>query len=286
MKPFTYLTPHDAAEAVGLLERHGPTARVIAGGQSLLLALKDRSERPDVLVSLAGVDDLAGIRTADSGVLVVGATTSYARLTSASLTGWHAEISRVAGDLADRPVRTMGTIGGALCAADPRYDMPALVTGVDARLHILAPSGDRMSTPSEFFVEDGGTSLTPDEILAAVHFPAEDRFDAVVFEKFRQRTFDAAIVSALCAVRIADDRSVEEIRITVGAATPVPRLCPGAAAALVGTPATDVDVADVAAVVAAEVLPNGSDDMTRYRRELILSLTRRALSRALTATGS
>ena len=272
MKPFAYLTPSTPAEAVGLLGQHGPQAQVIAGGQSLLLAMKTRTARPAVLVSLAGVADLSGARLAESGELVVGATTTYAALTRTPFSGWHARIAAMAGNLADRPVRTMGTIGGALCAADPRYDMLPLISGAGARLEVLAPSGVRTLAPEEFFVSGGGTSLGPDEILAAIRFPSAATFSGFVFEKFRQRTFDAALASVLCAVRTEGGR-LTGIRIAVGAVCPVPVLASEVAAELNGSLAAEVDPAAAAAQIAANVLgDDGGTPLVQYQRELVRAL--------------
>lgn len=269
MKAFSYLTPGTAAEAVGLLGQHGPQAQVIAGGQTLLLAMKTRTARPAVLVSLAGVDGLSGVWLADTGELVVGATTTYAALTRAPLTGWHTEIAAIAGNLADRPVRTMGTIGGALCAAEPRYDMLPLVAGTGARLEVLASAGVRTLAPEEFFAPGGGTTLAPGEILAAIRFPAADAFTRVAFEKFRQRTFDAALASVLCAVR-TDAAGRAEARIAVGAVRPVPVLA---------SADVDADPEAEAARVAAEVLgTDGGTELVQYQRELVRALTARTLS--------
>jgi carbon-monoxide dehydrogenase medium subunit len=287
VKEFSYLTPGTTAEAVGLLGRHGAGAQVIAGGQSLLLAMKERTQRPQVLVSLARIADLSGIRLAGSGELVVGATTTYATLARAALTGWHAQIAAVAGNLADRPVRTMGTIGGALCAADPRFDMPALITGTGAMLHVTGPSGDRRLTPGEFFVAGGGTALGPSDILAEIHFPPAGDFSAVSFGKFRQRTFDAATASVLVAVRLDAGGTVAQARIAVGAVTPVPVLASQTAAGLAGSPATSVDPAQVAGRVVTEVLgDDGRAAPGPYRRELVQALTRKALASALTSPRS
>jgi carbon-monoxide dehydrogenase medium subunit len=273
VKAFSYLTPATAAEAVALLGQHGLQAQVIAGGQSLLLAMKTRTARPAVLVSLAGVADLGGVRLDGSGELVVGATTTYAALTRAPLTGWHTEIAAIAGNLADRPVRTMGTIGGALCAGEARYDMLPLVTGTGARLEVLAPSGVRTLTSEEFFDPGGGTTLAPDEILATIRFPAADAFTRVAFEKFRQRTFDAALASVLCAAVAAPDGTVGSVRIAVGAVRPVPVLASAAA---------DADPDAVAAQVAAGVLgEDGGTPLVQYQRELVRALTARALRTAL-----
>jgi aerobic carbon-monoxide dehydrogenase medium subunit len=273
VKAFSYLTPATAAEAVALLGQHGPQAQVIAGGQTLLLAMKTRTARPAVLVSLAGVADLGGVRLDGSGELVVGATTTYAALTRTPLTGWHTEIAAIAGNLADRPVRTMGTIGGALCAGEARYDMLPLVTGTGARLEVLAPSGVRTLTSEEFFDPGVGTTLAPDEILATIRFPAADAFTRVVFEKFRQRTFDAALASVLCATVADPDGTVGSVRIAVGAVRPVP--------VLASTPA-DADPDAVAAQVTADVLgEDGGTPLAQYQRELVRALTARTLRTAL-----
>jgi carbon-monoxide dehydrogenase medium subunit len=192
----------------------------------------------------------------------------------------------MAGDLADRPVRTMGTIGGALCAADPRFDMVTLVIGVGARLEVLSPSGLRLVQPHEFFRASGGTSLRPNEILTAIHFPSSEAFTAVAFEKFRQRTFDAAVISVLCALRVSDDGTVSEARLAVGSATPVPTLGSECAARLVGRPINDIDPAAVGDGVCNEVLDQraGGSSLVQYQRELIRALTRKAFIRA-TITG-
>jgi carbon-monoxide dehydrogenase medium subunit len=279
VKAFAYFTPRGSEEAVGLLRQHGPDAQVIAGGQSLLLAMKDRSARPPVLISLAGVPELSVIRS-EGDELVVGATTTYAQLSRANLPGWHAEIAAIAGNLADRPVRTMGTIGGALCAADPRFDMLTLVTGVGARLDILSSDGGRVVDAAAFLAGDSG--LEPGEILTAIRFPAVVTFDVVVFEKFRLRTFDAALASVLCAVRTDPEGRLADLRLTVGAATPVPVVAAQACAASLGGLAADVDIDDIAARVVDESLGGrGNAPAVQYSRELVFALTRRALTRAL-----
>jgi carbon-monoxide dehydrogenase medium subunit len=282
VRAFTYLTPSGAAEAVELLDAHAPDARVIAGGQNLLLGMKDRSDSPAVLVSLGGVPELRGVRTADSGELVIGAATTYATLARMKFTGWHAEIAAICGNLADRPVRTMGTIGGAVCSADPRYDIPALVTGVGATLEILSAQGMRTVEPSDFFLEAGGTSLQPGDLLTAIRFPANEAFTSVVFEKFRQRVFDAALASTVFALRVSDG-VIADLRLTVGATTPRPTACVTSTAGLIGQPVDAIEPVLVADAAAIEVLgPETSNDPPhrRYHRELIKSVTRRALIRA------
>lgn len=275
MKPFTYHSPRGLGEAVDLLERHGPDAAVIAGGQSLLLAMKDRTARPSALVSLADIPDLRGWRYTQSGALEIGAATSYATLADAQFRGWHSEIAAVAGDLADRPVRTMGTIGGALCAADPRFDMAPLVVGLDAELDVVGTCGTRTLPAAEFFAYGGGTVLAPGEILTRVRVPALPAFAGVAFEKFRHRVFEAAVASAVCALRPTDDAGLIDARIAVGAVHPSPVVVTGAQTA-------EADAARIGAAAAEEVVPEeqATTHLRRYQRELVSVLVARAIALA------
>lgn len=287
MRPFSFLTPTDVNEAARQLAEHGADARVIAGGQTLLLALKERALRPSFLVSLGAIDELSGLRTGPDGELVIGATTTYAELSRAALPGWQAEIAAIAGNLADRPVRTMGTIGGALCAADPRFDMLTLVTGVDARLDVVGPDGVRRLSPAEFFDPSGGTTLHPHEILVSIHFPAADAYSRIVFRKFRQRTFDAALASVLVTVGPAGVEQPPVLRITVGAVTPVPIVIDERVGPLTAGPRMDDELDATGAAVATQVLGDAGDSaLVQYQRELVRSLTREALRSALAPTRS
>lgn len=281
MRPFTWLAPATTADALALLREHTPGARVIAGGQSLLLAMKDRSIGPSHLVSVGGIDDLAGIATAVDGSVVIGAATTYATLTRTALPGWHGVLAAVAGDLADRPVRNRGTIGGALCTADPRYDMPALAVGVAAELRIAGATGERTLPAEAFLLGAGHTALGLDEILTAVVLPAPSTWDTVVFEKYRPRVIDAAIVSATCALR----RSDATVRVTVGGAVPAPAVVPLPDGLLAEEP--DAAAARAGDLAAEHVLPTTTttDEGTRFRYELVRALVRRAVARALTEPG-
>ncbi len=287
MKPFTFLQPSTVAEAVGLLAKYGPPARPLAGGQSLLLELKERTACPAVLVSLAGVAELVGWHYTESGELEVGPTTSYAALLGAELRGWHREIAAVAGNLADRPVRTMGTIGGALCQADPRFDIPTLVVGVDASVVTVSTTGSRRRPAAELFGTAGGSALEPAELLTGISFPAESKWSAVAFEKYRIRIFDAALVSVVCALSVGTSGQVTGARLTVGAVAPGPLTAPEAAGLLVGRTAGDA-TADVGQALTDDVLPaaHAVTQLRRYQRELIPVLARRAIARAFEQSGS
>jgi carbon-monoxide dehydrogenase medium subunit len=280
MKPFTYLEPKAVDEAVKMLGEHGAAARVLSGGQSLLLALKDRSDRPAYLVSLAHVPGLKGWSYAGNGELEIGAAATYVTLLGAAFEGWHREIAAVAGNLADRSVRNMGTIGGSLAQADPRYDMGTLMAGIDARLTIASVSGERVVPAAEFFAKEGGTVLTRADLLTRITVPALSAWTSVAFEKFRIRVFDAAIVSAVAALKLEDGK-ITAARITVGAVEKAPTLAHQGAASLIGK--SEIDAAALGDAVAEEALPlaTATNRHRQYQRELVRTLVANAASRAL-----
>jgi len=281
--PFAYIEPNCLEDALAMLHQYGAEARVLAGGQALLLALKNRTVRPAYLLSLARIAELRGWNYDAKGSLQVGATTTYSTIETASLEGWHKEIAGVAGNLADRALRNMGTVGGAACQAEQRYDVPTLLVGVEAHLTLASAAGERVLSASEFFDRGGGTRLVPSEILTKITFAPGSAYSSVAFEKFRFRVFDAAIVSVVCALNLAGDGRVASARLVVGAVEKSPVPAPLAARELIGLrPSADLPPG-FAERTAEEVLP-AANAKTRYRRyqaELIKALAVQAVRRAL-----
>jgi len=282
MTPFTYQRPAELAEAVRLLAAGAATTKLLAGGQSLLLALKERTLRPTCVLSLASLGELSGLRTAADGCLDIGATTTYAALTRSTFSGWHAEIAAVAGNLADRSVRSLATIGGGVCQADPRFDMPTLLTAAGARMRLVSASGERSLAAEEFFDPNGGTRMMASEILTRIWIAAIPALDGLAFEKFRFRAFEAAVVSVACALKLGSDGRIASARIVVGAVAKAPLKAVATAATLVGLRPADLRVEEVGARVAAEVAPLRAGQTLRqcYQSELAICLTARALARA------
>ena len=287
MTPFTYHRPLDLSDAVAMLGEPDRQARVIAGGQSLLLWMKDRSARPDRLISIASLPGLKGLAQAEDGGLRIGAATTYATLAEAPLPGWQREIASVAGNLADRSVRSLGTIGGALCDGNPRYDMPTLVMAMDATMTVSSSGGERLIAARDFFAATGGTTLAPADLLVSIAAPARERFDRLCFEKFRHRMFEAAVVTICCAAKFDVNGAIAELRIAAGALGKAPRLATKTAADLAGVEPGRVDVGRVSRDAADELMPAEDRDTRQksYQAELVVSLTSRALTRAFAAGG-
>jgi carbon-monoxide dehydrogenase medium subunit len=279
LTPFSFQRPDSIDAAAAALAAAGPDAKILSGGQSLLLALKERQARPSGLISLASLPDLRGTRAGADGALAVGAATTYAALAKSEFPAWQQELSDVAGNLADRSVRNIGTIGGGVCQADPRYDMPVLLSAADATFTLLSVRGERLLTADAFFNPAGGTHIAPDEILTTITLPPFAQWDRLVFEKFRYRTFEAAIGLVALAVAFDPAGKILRARLAVGAVAKAPSIA--ATAGIIGKSLDEISIDEFAAQASEDVLPLASaiTRQQKYQSELTISLIKRAFNR-------
>jgi aerobic carbon-monoxide dehydrogenase medium subunit len=276
--PFAYERPSTLEEAIGLLAEHGPDAKPLAGGQSLIPLLKLRLAAPALLVDLGGLDradGLAGVR--DQGDhLAIGALTRHADLARDPVTAEHAPLLGFAArHVGDPQVRHHGTIGGSLAHADPAGDLPAVLLAYEAAMVARGPAGERQIPAAEFFTGFLETALGPDELLVEVHLPKLGPGVGWSFRKFTRRAIDWATVG------VAALHGPEVRRVALISMGPTPlrasaveqRLSAGASAA-------------EAAEAAAEGTEPTSDAWASawYRRRLATVLVRRALEEAATRT--
>jgi carbon-monoxide dehydrogenase medium subunit len=278
---FEYFAPATVDEALGLLREH-PDAKVLAGGQSLMPALRLRLAAPDVIVDIQKIDDLRGVRD-DGDALVIGAMTPHSTVQSDPLVLEHARlISLATATVGDPQIRHRGTFGGSLAHADPAADLPAVAVALDASFVIAGPGGRRTVPASEFFEGVFSTALGDDELLVEVRVPKYTGWGAH-YEKFNRVAQGWSIVSVAAAVRLDGD-SIAEARVGLGNMGPTPVRATAVEEALVGQPATADAVREAAARAADGTSPvsdiNGDAD---YRRHLATVLTRRAV---LAAAGS
>jgi carbon-monoxide dehydrogenase medium subunit len=167
--PVGYVRPDSLEEALGALEE--PEAKALAGGQSLLPAMKLRLARPTLLVDLAGLG-LRGVR-ADDGEVAIGALTTWDDLVRSD--ALHrpelAALSECAAGIGDLQVRNLGTIGGGLAHADPASDMPAVALALGARVRLRGGSDERTLDVAELFLGPFTTGLEPGELITEVVVP-------------------------------------------------------------------------------------------------------------------
>lgn len=288
MKPFAYVVATSLEEALEALSQSWPNAELIAGGQSLLLRMKERTCAPSLLVSISGLDHLGGWRYLNDGTLEIGATTTYDVLQSAGLRGQHCLIAEVAGDIADISVRNIGTIGGSLWEADPHFEMPVLAVTLGAEV-VLASSSHTRLVPAAEFLQWRSTGARAAEIITALRFPPLESPDyGCAFAKWRYRQFDVPLVSVGCAIRRRKDDRIQDIVIVVGGAHESPKRAAAAERSLIGVvPSSDM-IASAARNVGTEVAPRVKSGTwpLEYKRQLLEVLTARAVSQAWSrATG-
>lgn len=276
---FDYHRPASVDEAVALLTAD-PDAKLLAGGHSLVPAMKLRLASPTALVDLSGVEGLTGIQA--NGSVTIGAMTTYATLRdSKELAAALPIIPETADNVGDPAVQARGTLGGALAHSDPAADFTAVFLALDGSVDVTGSGGKRTIGADELFVDLFTTDLAPDEIITSVSFPAQKAGTATAYEKFRHPASGYAVVGIAVVVSTGSGGAVESARIAVTGATSKATRATAAENALQGKALNDESIAAAAAVAAEGLEVNGDHFASEdYRRHLIGVLTERALKKA------
>src|SRR5437867_6677737 len=167
---FEYDAPTSLDEALALLGRHGDNAKLLAGGHSLLPALKLRLSSVGHLIDLGRITDLAYIRE-EGGNLCLGALTTHYQVESSPVLQQQCPLlAECAARIGDVQVRNRGTLGGSLAHADPAADYPAAILALDAEIHVQGPKGSRVVKARDFFRGLFTVDLAADEIIVGVQF--------------------------------------------------------------------------------------------------------------------
>jgi carbon-monoxide dehydrogenase medium subunit len=276
--PFAYDEARSVDEALSLLARHGEEAKVLAGGQSLIPLLNFRLARPERIVDVNRINELAYIRRRD-GALRIGALTRMASLERSPLVAerWPllVEAARLVGHA---QIRSRGTLGGSVAHADPAAELPAALTALGARFHLRSERGPRTLAAEEFFVTHLTTALTPDELLIEITVPPlPPRTGTAIVEHARVHG-DFALGGAAVVVSLAEDGACAQASIVLLAAAPTPLRAIAAEEALAGGRLAGAEIVEAAELAAGEVRASGSQQA--HRRALAAELTRRALTLA------
>jgi aerobic carbon-monoxide dehydrogenase medium subunit len=278
--PFDYYRARTVEEAIALLGQHGPDAKVLAGGQSLLPMMKFRLARPSALVDLRWVQDLAYVRQGD-GSMAFGAMARLSSLESDQTRARCPLLAEAAPHIGHPPIRHQGTVCGSLAHADPAAELPVLALALDAELVAAGPTGTRAIPARDFFVSTLTTSLGPDEILTEARFPVLRPETSWGFSELSRRLGDFALVVAAATLRVGAAGTIAEARIALGAVADRAIRCPEAEAALLGQRGGK-EAFTAAASLASEPLEPPSDvhATSDYRRHLARVLVERTLAQA------
>jgi carbon-monoxide dehydrogenase medium subunit len=279
---FDYHPATTIEEAIALLQQYGDEAKVLAGGHSLIPAMKLRLSQPEHLVDIGRVPGLSYIRE-EGNAVVVGSLTTYTTLERSELLARYFPIIPEAVNLiADQQVRNRGTIGGSISHADPAGDLPAVVLALKAEIVAQGHKGTRTVPIDDFLVGTFTTALEPDEIVTAIRFPVPAAHTGSAYEKLANRASHYAVVGSAVVVTLGDDGTCTAASVAItGAAAEITR-AKAVEAALVGKKLDEAAIAE-AASHAPEGLEFISDihGSEAYRRQMSSVITRRALTRAL-----
>jgi carbon-monoxide dehydrogenase medium subunit len=278
--PIEYARATSVEDAVGLLERLGEEACVIAGGHSLLPMMKLRLATPEYLVDINDLHDSLSFIEADGDVVRIGAMTRHRELLESDLLWDLFPIFRDAEQvIADPPVRNRGTLGGALCQADPSEDLSSVCTTLAAVCVIQGSSGSRAVSMDEFHRGPYETAVGHAELLTEVRIPIRPR-GGNAYAKVDRRAGDWAVVAAGAAVWL-EDGLIMDARVGLAAVGPNTAGLPEISAALRGRPPEDAVFAEAGLLAAAGCRPVTDVRGTEaYKRHLAEELTRRTLRTA------
>jgi aerobic carbon-monoxide dehydrogenase medium subunit len=274
---FDYDVAESVDHAVELLGQGGGETKLLAGGHSLIPAMKLRIARPAKLVDIGRLAELAYVKDAGTHV-AIGALTSHAAVAADPFLREHCPIvSFTAAQIGDPPVRHRGTLGGTLSHGDPASDMPAVILALGAELVARGPSGERTIPATEFFAGVFETALASDEVLVEARVPKLGASTGWAFLKVSRRAQDWATVGVAALVH-RDDGAVAGASIGLVNMGATPLRAKGAEDALAG----GASLADAAARVAdGTEPPTDTAGSAEYRTHLAQVLTRRALEQAM-----
>jgi carbon-monoxide dehydrogenase medium subunit len=279
--PFEYERATSVDQAIGLLERLGDTARLVAGGHSLLPMMKLRLANFEYLIDINDLHANLGFIAVEPGQVRIGALTRHRELLeSADLARAFPIFADAERVIADPVVRNRGTLGGSLCQADPSEDLSAVCTTLGASCVIRGRDGERVVTMEEFYRGPYETAVGDAEILTEVRFPLRPNGSSA-YEKVERRAGDWAVVSAGAAVWMDGD-VIADARVGLAAVGANTTGLPAISDVLRGKQPSEELYAQAGAIAAESCSP--ATDMRgteEYKRHLANELTRRTLRRAV-----
>jgi carbon-monoxide dehydrogenase medium subunit len=268
---FDYFRAGSVGEAVALMQSH-PGAKLLAGGHSLLPAMKLRVANPDAVIDIGRVDELKGISVAN-GFLTIGALTTHAEVAASAVVKANCPVlAQAASGIGDQMVRNRGTIGGSVAHADPQADYPTILRALRAVFSVFGSKGMRTVSAEDMFTGLFTTALGDGDIITSVTIPTHESGTGGYYYKIPHPASGYAVVGA-CAVVSMSDGKCTSASVVVGGATPNPVRCTGVEANLVNN--GNVGTADIDASMGDNYAS------AEYRKHLANVAVSRAVEQAM-----
>jgi carbon-monoxide dehydrogenase medium subunit len=283
MKEFEYFAPKNVEESLSLLSQYKGEAKIIAGGQSMLVLMRQGLLTPESVVDIKGISALDYIAYDEREGLRMGALTTHRAIEKSPVVQKHFRVlAEMEKNLATIQTRNWGTIGGNLCHGDPAGDPAPVLIVLDAKLKLQNLSGERMVAVERFSKDMLEVDLEPDEMLIEILVPAPKPHTGAAHEKLMVMQGDAGIVGAAVSFTLKPGEDVcEDARIVISNAASVPLRVREAEKRLIGRVITDPLLSEVGEVASTEADPlSDVHASAEYRREMVKVFVRRAAARA------
>jgi carbon-monoxide dehydrogenase medium subunit len=278
---FGYVAAHSVDEALRLLDKHGDAGKLLAGGHSLIPAMKLRLMSPGTLIDLGTIPGLRGIRV-DERSLVIGSLTVHADVASSDLIREHLPgLADAASVIGDMQVRNRGTIGGSVAHADPAADFPVVLTALNASLVVQSSTGNRTIAVDEFFTDFYATAMAPNEILTEIRVPIPPSGSGTAYAKLPHPASGYVVVSAGALITQSSGSCVSA-RLAIGGMGSGPIRAVAAEIELKGKSLTP-EAVNAAAAKAAENTDPTEDSYAsaEYKRHVATVYARKAIEAAV-----
>jgi len=285
MKPprFDYYAPNKIEEALSLLDQYGDDAKILAGGQSLMPLLNMRLSRPNVLIDINKIKELAYIDETADGGLRIGA---LARQSTAErlpvVSSRNPLLAAAIPYIGHFQIRNRGTIVGSLAHADPSAELPAIASVMGAEFVLSSSNGQRVVKADDFFVTYFTTAQEPTELLTEVRFPCWPTDASWGFEEVARRHGDFALAGVAAVVQQDASGICTHASITVFGVSDTPVRARKAEGALPGNKIDSSALKEVERLVSEELEPDSDIHASaEYRQDVGGVLARRALAAAI-----
>ncbi len=283
IRDFVYLKASTIKEALDLLDKHKDDCKIICGGQSLLILMRQGLVAPENLIDIKSVKELSYIKFSSNAGLRIGATTTHREIEKSSVVKKHyPALIDMEKNLASIQTRNWGTIGGNLAHADPAGDPGPLLMALDGRVSMANKERVRTLPLEEFFVDFFETALQENELLLEVQMPPVPPRTATSYEKFNLIRNDQGLVSIAASITLdGDGLRCKDARLVLGGSAPVPLRAKEAERMLKGKKMTEGLLEQVGNRASEEADPVADIHASeRYRRHLVKTLTKRMVKKA------
>ncbi len=278
---FEYFAARSIDEALELLSKYGEDAKLLAGGHSLIPAMKLRLASPRYLIDLGQVPGLSGVRV-EGKELIIGALTVHADVAASEFARRQLPgLAEAASAIGDLQVRNRGTIGGSVSHADPAADFPVILTALKAVFVLASPSGRRTVPAEEFFVDFYTTALASNEVLTEIRIPLPPPRAGTAYAKLPHPASGYVVVSAGVLLVRSASGECESVRVAIGGLGSGPIRATATEAALQGQALTAKAIAAAANKAAEGTDPDGDFYASAdYKRHVAAVYARRAIEKA------